>query len=196
VTNSTSVALDNLGNAYLTDGTALNVHVVTANGSVTLPTPASLTSSTSAGLTITNDGNAPLNVTGYTSTNPSDFSGTDVSCVSGSPLAPGNSCQTSVVFSPGPGEQGTLTSTIGIQSNAVNAPVVVNASGVGAALGATVSTITVGSKPEVINTPVTVTVAAKSGTAVPTGQVTVSYTTFTPYACAGSANDLAPCPEI
>jgi hypothetical protein len=194
VTNSTSVALDNLGNAYLTDGTALNVHVVTANGSVTLPTPATLTSSTSAGITITNDGNAPLNVTGYTSTNPADFSGTDVSCVSSSPLAPGNSCQTSVVFSPGPGEQGTLTSTIGIQSNAVNAPVVVNASGVGAALGATVSTITVGSKPEVINTPVTVTVAAKSGTAVPTGQVTVSYTTFTPYGCAGSANDLAPCP--
>jgi hypothetical protein len=80
-----------------------------------------------------------------------------------------------VTLAPGPGEQGTLTGQIGIQSNGANSPIVVNATGVAAPLAiSVVSGISVASTAQVINTPVTVTVTPKSGTIVPTGTVTVS----------------------
>jgi hypothetical protein len=194
VSNPTGIAIDNLANVYLTDGTALNVHVVTTNGSVVLPTPPTLTSSTTTGVTITNAGNVALNLTGYTSTNPVDYTGVDVSCISGSPVAPGNTCQAEVLFNPGPGEEGPLAGQIGIESDAIDIPAVIQATGVGLPLPKSVSTITVGSKPEVISTPVTVTVKAQSGTGVPTGLVTVSYTTWQPLTCPGNNDDPAPCP--
>ncbi len=193
VTNPAGAALDNLGNLYLADGTALNIHMVSTNGTLVLPTPATLTSSTSAAATITNSGNAPLTVTGYTSTNAVDYLGSDVSCISASPIAPGTSCNFDITFDPGPGEQGPLTGQVGVQSNAINTPVFVDTTGVGLPLAGSVSSITVGSSPEVINTPVTVMVKAASGTGIPTGEVTVSYTSWVALSCPGGPNSVLPC---
>ncbi len=182
VSNTSSVALDRAGNVYLTQATGGSVTLVSTNGTLTLPTPATLTSSTSATATITNTGNATLTITGYTSTNAVDFTASDTTtggCQAGSPLAAGGSCLVNVTFTPGAGEQGTLTSQIGVKSNAVNAPETISAAGVGLALANSVTAGTVGSTAQVVNTPLTVTVAAKSGTgANPTGTVTVSFTSW------------------
>jgi len=177
VTNPTALAIDNMGNVYLTDGTAENVHVVTTNGSLNFGSLATPTSTASDKVTLINEGNAPLSVTGYTNNNTVDYAATDVSCVSSSPIAAGGTCQADVTLDPGPGDQGTLTSQIGFKSNANDGGVLVNATGVGAGLAASVSSITVGSTAEVVNTPVTVTVTPSTGTGVPTGQVTVTFTT-------------------
>jgi len=176
VTNPTAVAVDNWGNAYLADGTALNVHVVTASGTLNLGTLATTSSTASAPFTVTNDGNSPLTVTAFTSSNPLDYSVTDVSCLGGA-IAAGATCEADVTLNPGPGEQGTLTGQIGITSTSANAPNVIGVTGVGAKLAASVSSITVTGTSEVINTQVTVTVAATSGSTVPTGTVTVTFTT-------------------
>jgi Bacterial Ig-like domain (group 3) len=178
VTSPTSVAVDNLGNAYLTDGTALNVHLVTVNAALDLGTLATDSSTATLPFTVTNEGNSPLNVTGYTSSNSLDYTASDVSCV-GSAVAAGATCEADVTLNPGPGEQGTLTSTIGITSNSANTPNVIDATGIGAPLATSVSTISVDSTSEVINTQVTVNVAASSGSALPTGTVTVTFTTTT-----------------
>jgi hypothetical protein len=175
VTNPTAVAIDNIENVYLTDATAENIHVVSASGSLSFP---NVPPAASLDATITNDGNAPLTVTGYTSSNPADYTASDVSCI-GSPVASGNACQVDVTLNPGAGQQGTLTGQIGIQSTAANAPVVVNATGMGSSLAASVSSISVGSSAQVVNTQVTVTVKSQSGTGVPTGDVTVSFPTTT-----------------
>jgi hypothetical protein len=196
VSNTSSVAVDHWGNTYLTQATGGGVTFVGTNGSMTgafaLPTPATLTSSTSENATVTDAGNATLSVTGYTTTNtesvnwivltPVDFTAADTTtggCEAGSPVAVGGTCSVDVTFSPGPGEQGTLTATIGIKSNAVDTPVTINTSGKSNALAASVTSATVGSSAQVINTPITVTVASGSGTgAAPTGEVTVTYMTW------------------
>ena len=141
------MALDRAGNVYLTQATGGSVTLVTTNGTLTVPTPGSLTSSTAATATITDIGNATLTVTGYTSSNAVDFTPTDTSsggCVAGSPLAVGGSCLVNVTLKPGAGEQGTLTSKIGVSSNAVNAPESISATGVGLALTNSATTGVVG----------------------------------------------------
>ncbi|MGD0894380.1 MAG: Ig-like domain repeat protein [Terracidiphilus sp.] len=178
VTSPTAVAVDNYGNTYLADGTALSVHLVTANGTLNLGTLATDSSTATLPFTVVNEGNSPLTVTGYTSSNSLDYTATDESCV-GTAIAAGANCEGDVNFNPGPGDQGTLTSTIGIASNSANAPNIVDATGVGAPLATSVSSISVTSTSEVINTQVTVKVAPSSGTGVPTGTVTVTFTTTT-----------------
>jgi len=179
VTHPTGMAIDNMGNVYLADATALNLHLVSASGSLNFGN-VPLGAQPSLNATVTNDGNAPLTVTGYASTNAIDYTGADGSCISGSPIAPAGICQVDVTLAPGPGQQNTLTGQIQIQSNSANAPIVVNATGVGAPLAtSTISTATVASSAEVVDTPITVTVAPKNGAIVPTGQVTVTFTTIT-----------------
>lgn len=179
VTSPTGMAIDNMGNVYLADATALNLHMVSASGSLDFGN-VPLGAQPSLNATVINDGNAPLMVTGYASTNPIDYTGADGTCVSGSPIAPAGTCQVDVTLAPGPGQQNTLTGQIQIQSNSANFPIVVNATGMGAPLaGSVVSTATVAGSAEVVNTPITVTVAPTSGTIVPTGQVTVTFTTIT-----------------
>jgi hypothetical protein len=179
VTSPLSVTLDRWGNIYLVDGTALNVHLVTVNSAITLSTPSSLTSSSTFTATLVNAGNSALTVTGYTSTNAVDFTAADGTCEGSSPVAAGGTCQVVVTFSPGPGEQGTLVSQIGIKSSAVNSPIVLNATGVGSGLAASVTAANVGSTAQVISTPLTVTVTPKTGAGIPSGQVTVSYPSWT-----------------
>jgi len=70
--------LDNLGNAYLADGTALNVHFVAASGTLNLGTLPTDSSTASLPFTVINEGNSPLTVTGYTSSNALDYTATDV----------------------------------------------------------------------------------------------------------------------
>jgi len=179
VTNPTGVALDNMGNVYLADATALNLHLVSANGTLNFGN-VPLGDQPSMDATMTNEGNAPLTVTGYGSTNAVDFTGADGTCIASSPIPSAGTCMVDITLAPGPGEQGTLAGQIQIQSNAANAPIVVSATGVGAPLaGSVVSSITVGSTAEVINTPVTVTVAQQNGATVPTGQVSITFTTIT-----------------
>ena len=184
VSGTSSVALDRSNNVYLVQAAGGAVTVVSANGTLSLPGPATLTSSTNAVATVTNTGNSALTVTGYTSSNSVDYSAADTAtggCKAGSPVAPGATCTVNVTFQPGAGEQGTLTSNIGIVSTAVNSPIVINATGAGPALSTSATTVAGGAKAaEVINTPLTITVAPKSGAGVaPTGTVTVSYTTWT-----------------
>jgi hypothetical protein len=166
-----------MGNVYLADTTADNIHFVPSGMSaLTFP---GVPPAASLDATITNSGNAALTVTGYTSTNTVDFTAADGTCIAESPLAAGGTCQVDITLDPGPGEQGTLTGQIGITSNAVNAPITVGTTGIGAALAGSTTKISVGNTSEVVNTPVTVTVTPNSGTGTPTGQVTVTYTTFT-----------------
>ncbi len=182
VSNTSSVALDRAGNVYLTQATGGGVTLVSTNGTLNLPSPATPSSSTAATATITNNGNTALTVTGYTSTNAVDFTGSDATtggCQAGSPVAVGASCLVNVTFNPGAGEQGALTGQIGVKSNAVNAPETISVTGSGLALANSVTAGTAASSAQVVNTPLTVTVTPKSGTgALPTGTVTVSFTSW------------------
>jgi hypothetical protein len=184
VSATSSVALDRANNVYLVQSSGGAVTLVSTSGTLTLSTPATLTGSTNANATITNTGNSALTVTGYTSTNSVDYTAADTAtggCEAGSPVAAGATCTVNVTFAPGAGEQGTLTGQIGITSTAVNAPIVVNVTGVGLTLTNSATNVAGGAKAaEVVNTPLTITVAPKTGTGVaPTGTVTVSYTTWT-----------------
>ena len=167
VSSTSSVALDRANNVYLVQATGGAVTLVSTNGTLALPTPATLTSSTNAVATITNTGNSALTVTGYTSTNSVDFTAADTAtggCEAGSPVAAGATCTVNVTFQPGAGEQGTLTSTIGIASTAINAPIAISATGTGLALANSATSVAGGATAaEVVNTPLTITVAPKSG---------------------------------
>ena len=194
VSSTSSVALDRANNVYLVQASGGAVTLVTTNGTLSLAEPASLTSSTNAIATITNTGNSTLTVTGYTDTNPLnaqqplylqlpvDFTAADTAtggCEAGSPVAAGATCTVDVTFAPGAGEQGTLTGTIGVVSTAINAPTIINATGTALALTNSATSVAGGTKAaEVVNTPITVTVAPKSGTGTPTGTVTITYTTW------------------
>jgi hypothetical protein len=180
VSGISSVALDRANNVYLVQASGGAVTLVSTNGALTLPTPAALTSSTNETTILTNTGNSTLTVTGYTSTNAVDFTAADGTCEADSPLAAGGTCQVVVTFDPGAGEQGTLTSTIGVTSNAINGPANISVTGVGLALANSATSLAGGAKAaEVVDTPITVTVAPTAGTGVaPTGSVTVSYTTW------------------
>lgn len=179
VTNPAGVAIDNGGNVYLADGTAENIHLVSASGSLDLGTLPTTSSTSTLPVTVTNTGNAPLTVTGYTSTNSLDYTAADGTCIGNSPVAAGGTCEVEVTLNPGPGEQGTLTGQIGVQNNGANSPIVIDVTGIGAPLAGSASTISVSSAAEVINTPVSVTVKPQAGTVVATGTVTVSFTSFT-----------------
>jgi hypothetical protein len=196
VSNTSSVALDRSGNVYLIQATGGSITLIGTNSALTLPTPATLTSSTAAAATVTNTGNTTLTVTGYTSSNAVDYTAADATsggCEAGSPLAAGATCLVNVTFHPGAGEQGTLTSTIGVTSNAINTPVTVNTTGTGLALANSASVAAVGNTPQVIGTPLTVTVAAKTGTGiVPTGTVTVSFTSWVVTTPSGGSPTITP----
>lgn len=192
VTNPAGLAIDYLGNIYLVDGSAGNIHVVSTSSTLNFGILPTTSSTATLPATIINEGNAPLTITGYPSNNPIDYTGTDVSCL-GTPIAAGGTCMFDVTLNPGPGEQGTLVGQIGIQNNGVNGPIGVNATGVGAALAGSVSSITVGSSPEVVNAPVTVTVKQQSGTTVPTGDVVVTFPSFRVIYCPGTPNSPPPC---
>jgi hypothetical protein len=173
VTTPTSIAVDSVGNAYVTDGTAGNIDFVNANGILNLGTLTSTTGEQTANITIVNDGNLPLNITGFSNT--ADFSETGTACI-GTPVSPGLACTATVTFNPGAGDQGPLSGQLLVKSDAANAPIGINVTGVGAALAASTTTVTV-NKPAVTNAPVVITVASTSGTGpVPTGNVTLTVT--------------------
>jgi len=171
VTNPGGLALDQADNVYLSDGTALNLHVASINGAVNTGLPA-LGSSSTAIANVFDIGNSPLTVTGFSSSDAVDFSATGCA----SPVAPGASCTVDVTMDPmGPGVQGLISSVITISSNAANSPVVVDASGTAAALANSQTTVTVANTATVISIPVTVTVtAATGGAGTPTGNVVIS----------------------
>jgi hypothetical protein len=183
VSGTSSVALDRANNVYLVQAAGGAVTLVSTSGTLTLSSPASLTGSTNATATITNTGNSGLTVKGYTSSNSVDYTAADTAtggCEAGSPVAAGATCTVNVTFDPGAGEQGTLTSIIGITSNAVNIPIAIDATGVGLTLTNSATNVAGGANAaQVINTPLSITVAPKAGAGIaPTGTVTVSYTTW------------------
>ena len=194
VTGTSSVALDRLNNVYLVQAAGGAVTELSTNGTLTLPTPATLPSSTNATATITNTGNSTLTVTGYSNTNPAnaqqpsylqlpvDFTAADTStggCEAGSPIAAGATCTVNVTFAPGAGEQGAVTGTIGVISSAINVPTTIAATGTALALSNSATNVAGGAKAaEVINTPLSITVAPKSGSGTPTGSVTITYQTW------------------
>ncbi len=184
VTSPTGIALDQASNIYLTDGSALDVHIVSMNGSLTFAPFTATNQSAALTATMTNTGNAPLTVTGYSATNPvvdtvpvTDFTAADGTCVAGSPVAPGATCEVVVTLNPGPGEQGALSSQISFSGNAVNTPVI-DASGTAAALAVPKLNTTVASSAQAIDAPVTVNVSQQSGGTTPSGQVAVTFTSW------------------
>ncbi|HVN93627.1 MAG TPA: hypothetical protein VMT38_08025 [Terracidiphilus sp.] len=206
VSATSSVALDRASNVYLVQSSGGAITMVGTNGTLTLPAIATPSSApTTATATIINAGNSTLTVSGYTASNPLnasqpsylqlpvDFTAADTTtggCVAGSPVAAGASCTVQVTFAPGAGEQGTLNGVIGITSSAINAPASIDAAGSAAALTTSATSVGGGAKAaEVVNTPLSITVAPKSGTGTaPTGTVTVSYTTWTVVIPSGGAN--------
>ena len=194
VSNTSAVALDRLANVYLTQASGGAVTLVTTNGTLDFLTTPPLTGSENLTATITNAGNSGLTVTGYTDSNPAnaqqpsylqlpvDFAAADTTsggCVATSPIAAGATCTVQVTFAPGAGEQGTLTGLIGVASSAIDVPESIAATGTGAALANSVASIAAGAHAaEVVDTPLTITVAPKSGTVIPTGTVTVVYTSW------------------
>ncbi len=105
-------------NIYIADSTAKDVVFIGANASVNFGTLSSTTANASSNFTILNDGNAPLNITGFSGT--ADYTGSSSNCSSAIPV--GGTCAVTVTFSPGPGDQGTLTGQVLVQSNAANSP--------------------------------------------------------------------------
>jgi hypothetical protein len=173
VTDPTSVAVDAAGDAYVVNGTALNIDSINANGFINLGTLNSTTGTATGSVTLVNNGNLPLTVTGFSST--PDYMVTANTCV-GSAIAVGLTCNATVTFNPGAGDQGTLTAQLLVQGNQANAPIGINVTGVGAPLAASKTALTVANA-SVTNTTVTVTVASASGTgAAPTGSVTLTAT--------------------
>jgi sugar lactone lactonase YvrE len=173
VTAPTSVAVDLADNVYLTDGTAEHVDLVSASASTNFGTLTSTTGTQAYSYTIENVGNSPLNISGFANT--PDYSESSMSCI-GNPVAVDSTCGGTITFNPGPGDQGTLSGEVLIQSNAANSPVGVNVTGVGASLAASTTTVTA-TNPTVDGAPAVITVAPTSGTGVaPTGQVTLTIT--------------------
>ncbi len=174
VTYPTSVAVDATGNAYVVDGTALNVDFINnSNGSLNFGTLSTTTSTLTAIATILNDGIAPLNITGFSST--ADYTETATTCI-GAPIAVGASCTATITFNPGPGDQGKLSAQLTVQSDGVYTPVTISVTGVGAALAGSATSFTA-IKPTVTNAPIVVTVTPKTGTSpVPTGNVNLVIT--------------------
>ncbi|MGA2351973.1 MAG: hypothetical protein ABSF70_16170, partial [Terracidiphilus sp.] len=171
VTDPTSVALDRADNAYLADGTALNLHLVSASGWANTGSPA-LGSTGSGSATLTNIGTSTLNVTGFLLSDSVDFSASGCSA----PVAPMATCTVNVTMDPeGPGVQGPISSVITAQGNAANSPVGVVASGTAGALAGSTTTLTIPSTVTVLSIPISITVASTSGTgATPTGNVVIS----------------------
>jgi Bacterial Ig-like domain (group 3) len=167
VTNPAGVAIDKAGNVYLADGTALNLHLVSIDGSLNFGLQSA---STSLNAELLNIGNSALTITGYSSSDAEDFLASG--CASA--VSSGTTCTMNVTLNPGPGIQGPISSVIAVQGNAANSPVVVDASGTGSSLANSNTTIAVAGTATVLDVPVTVTVAPASGSGVPTGNVVIS----------------------
>jgi hypothetical protein len=172
VTSPTSVAIDSTDDLYVTDAVAEDVAFVSADASLNFGTLTSPTGSQTGSITVVNDGNAPFNFTGFTST--ADFSETTTSCVS--PEAVGASCSATITFNPGPGDGGSLSGELLVQTGAANSPVGVNVVGVGVTLAGSTTKVSV-TNASVDGAPAVITVTSTSGTgAAPTGQVTLTVT--------------------
>lgn len=173
VASPTSVALDATQNIYIADGSAKDVLFVSSNASINFGTLSSVSATASSTFTILDDGNAALNISGFTGS--ADYSGTSTNCT-GAAVGIGATCAVTVTFAPGPGDQGTLAANVVVQSDAANPPNEISATGVGAALAASTTKITVNS-PTVNGAATVVTVTPATGTSpTPTGQVTLTVT--------------------
>jgi sugar lactone lactonase YvrE len=167
VTNPTGVAIDKSGNVYVADQGAEDLHLVSINGALSFGT---VSGSTPQNVSLLNIGNSSLTVTGFVSSDIEDFSAAGCS----SPVNAGSTCDAVVTLNPGPGIQGPISSTITVQGNQSNAPVVISAVGTGGSLAGAGATISVASSANVISIPVTVTVAPVSGSGAPTGAVIIT----------------------
>jgi hypothetical protein len=166
-TNPTGVAVDKAGNIYLADQSAEDLHFVSIDGSLDF---GSVSASTSQDVSLLNIGNAALTVSGFSSSDAEDF--TVTGCTPS--VDAGSSCDATVTLTPGPGVQGAISSTVTVQGNQSNAPVVIDATATGAPLASASTAISVDSSATVIAIPVTVTVTPASGTGVPTGTVVIT----------------------
>ncbi len=167
VTSPAGIAIDKSGNIYVVDSVAEDLHLVSINGALSFGT---VSGSTSQNVSLLNIGNSSLAVTGFVSSDTEDFSATGCT----SPANSGSACDAVVTLNPGPGVQGPISSTITVQGNQSNAPVVINAVGAGGSLANSGATISVASSANVISIPVTVTVAPVSGSGTPTGTAIIT----------------------
>lgn len=171
ITNPNSVAVDPAANVHLTD-TSGDVVLVSASAAFNFGTLTTTTSNASQSFTVLNNGNTALNISGFLGD--ADYSETSTTCTG--PLPVSASCSVTVTFSPGPGDQGTLATSLLVTGNESNTPVGINLTGVGAPLASSVTAVKV-SGPTVNGAPAVVTVSPSSGsTPTPTGSVTLTVT--------------------
>lgn len=181
ITEPASIALDALDNIYIADSSALNVNVTSIDAAYNFGTLTTTTSTASQTFTIQNVGNTQMTVTGFSST--PDYSATANTCTDAA-VAVNGTCTATVTFNPGPGDAGTLTGQVLVQGNVANSPVGVSATGVGAPLAQSKSSIAMAGTATTDGAPVNVTVSPASGTTpTPTGEVilTVSGNGITPF---------------
>lgn len=174
VTTPSGIAIDKLGNIYIGDATAENLHFVSIDSALAFGT---VSDATTEDVSLLNFGNSSLTVNGFSSSDTEDFA------VSGctSAVSAGGTCDASVTLTPGPGVQGAISSTITVDGNESNTPVVINATATGSVLANSGGvTIAVASSANVISVPVTVTVAPSAGGAMPTGTVIVTVDSANP----------------
>jgi hypothetical protein len=171
-TTAASIAIDSTGDLYIANTAAGSVETISADASYNFGTLATTSATASQTFTLQNYGNSPLIYTAFTGT--ADYTETSTSCTS--PVVVGGNCSVTVTFSPGPGDQGTLTGEVLVTGNEANAPIGIDATGVGASLAASATAVTVTS-PTVDGAAAVVKVAPTSGSgAAPTGSVTLTIT--------------------
>ncbi len=173
--SATSVALDASGNVYLANPAAGGVEMVSFDAAFNFGTLTSTSGTASQPFTVVNSGNAPLNITGFAPT--ADYSASATTCTS-APIAIGTNCSVTILFNPGPGDQGTLTGLVSVTGDEVNVPAGVLGTGVGAGLLGSTTTITV-TNATVNGAATAIKVAATSGSQIPTGQVVLSISNST-----------------
>ncbi len=179
LTAAAGIALDRTQNVYVADTAAANLHLITVHGVIdfgainngdrpTLDTE------------VFNVGNSPVTFTltggQFPSSNVIDFMAGPAmanGCDAANPLAAAGSCFVATTFNPGDGEQGPLAGQITLSSDTANGPVVLNAAGVGAALAASHTAMTVSPAAKSTSVPITVAVTPAEGSGTPTGQVTI-----------------------
>lgn len=128
VANPFGVALDEMGNAYVTDAADSAVYMITRTSSTqSVGTWAPGSSSSPVSFSLENDGNSTLTLgqpyetaSGSVSMFSLDASGVNA-CANGASVTPGSNCDVYAVFAPSSNASGSYSYSLALSSNAANA---------------------------------------------------------------------------
>ena len=174
--NPTSLALDSMGNLYIADtGNARIVKVTRSAQSLTFPSTNDGVASAQQIVSLINAGNQSLTLSALTVTPNFTLGGAATTCTSSTALAGGAQCDLGVEFDPT--ASGTLTGTVNLTDNNLNAPgnaTQIALSGTGAGFAATIALTETPGTTVTFGTAVTVNVTVTGSNGTPSGNI--SYT--------------------